>query len=69
MNELTDEFLLLLRLRDAISCKEWVTACANRETAQFGAWSADWGEGIREAQERIDEILKLFEKTPPQESP
>ena len=54
--ERTDMKRLLLDLRDAIADKEWVIACANMQTASADAWTCDWHQGMREAQQHIDAV-------------
>ena len=56
------ETKLLLKLRSAIADKEWITACANMDTARAGSWTCDWHEGMRQAQKEIDEILKKLDE-------
>jgi len=61
LKEPTMNEILLLLLRDAIADKEWSIACANMETAAYGKWSCDWNQGMREAQDKIDKILKRID--------
>lgn len=55
MSDDMQEFLLL-QLRNAITDKEWVIACANKETAS-GGWTCDWSKGIREADAAVQDFV------------
>jgi hypothetical protein len=50
--------LLLLRIRNAIASKEWITACSNMELTTIGHWTADWSSCIREIQAEISELME-----------
>ena len=47
---------VLLRLRNAISNKEWYIASANRDLALYGNWSCDWPSCISDASIEIEKI-------------
>ena len=50
--------LLCLKLRNAIIDKEFCVASANNDIATYGKWQCDWSEGMREAEEEIQDIIK-----------
>lgn len=64
MNDQTLQ-LILLRYRSAVADKEFAVACANHDTAKFGAWQCDWNKAMREAQEGIDAAESAFEARKP----
>lgn len=49
--------LFLLRLRDAIAEKEWLTAQANHELHQ-GGWRSDWTIPMNQNQAQIDHLVE-----------
>lgn len=49
--------LLYLKLRNEISKREALTACANNDLAMYGEWQCDWAEGFSQTDERIAKIL------------
>ena len=51
--------IFLLRLRDAIAEKEWITAQANHELAQ-GGWRCDWTIGMNQTQAQIDHFTECL---------
>ena len=51
--------IFLLRLRDAIAEKEWITAQANHELGQ-GGWRCDWTIGMNQAQAQIDHFVECL---------
>lgn len=53
--------LLLLKLRNAIAAKEWLTARANYETAWFEEWKSDWAVPIAEVDIEIGGIISKLE--------
>lgn len=51
--------IFLLRLRDAIAEKEWITAQANHELAQGGG-RCDWSIGMVQTQAQIDHLTECL---------
>lgn len=49
--------LFMLRLRDAIADKEWITAQANHELNQ-GGWRCDWSIAMSQAQAQVDHMIE-----------
>lgn len=49
----------LLKLRNAIAQKEFITASANAELAWYEKWQCDWSITIRELNEEIARIVQL----------
>jgi thiamine phosphate synthase YjbQ (UPF0047 family) len=53
--------LLLLHLRNAIVDKEWVVACANRDTAS-GGWTGDWNTEMDKAEAAVQYAVEQIHK-------
>lgn len=53
--------LLYLHYWNAIADKEWYTARANQELAQYGEWRSDWNEPIKEVNKIMKKILDMLE--------
>jgi hypothetical protein len=49
--------IFLLRLRDAVAEKEWITAQANRDLSN-GGWTCDWTIAMGQAQAQIDHLTE-----------
>lgn len=60
-NKLSSKELLLLKIRDCISSKEFETASANRELQQFGSWSCDHPNAILHYDQEISKLIKEYE--------
>lgn len=54
--------LYLLRLRDAITEKEWVVAQANRQLYACGDWSCDWGIPMEYSRKQVDECVRALQE-------
>ena len=54
--------LRILRVRNAIADKEWITAAANHDVAKFGSWQCDWSEGIRDANRELHALQQGVEE-------
>lgn len=55
------EKMILLRLRDAIAQKEWITAQANSDLCR-GGWMCDWEIPQQQAQAQIDQLIGMCQK-------
>lgn len=53
---------LALKIRSAIATKEWYTAAANGDIANYGAWREDYRERINETEAEIERLFKEFEE-------
>ncbi len=53
-----DAQIIQLKIRSLIADKEWATACANMETSSRGAWSCDWYQGVREAEQELEGLFE-----------
>lgn len=59
-----NEQLLLLKLRNAIADKEFVTAAANREITHYGEWQCDHAASQRFYEMQIDALIIELQKDP-----
>jgi len=49
-----------MRLKELISWREWITACASRDLSQFGEWRCDWALLQGDIKRDIDRLMTVF---------
>ena len=47
----------MLKLRNLVADKEWLTASANHELARYGEWQCNWHEGILQVDQEIEKLI------------